>query len=83
MTFDISKVPSPCYLLEEDKLIKNLSVLKRVQDEADCTIILALKGFAMWSMFPLIKEYLPGCTASSLYELQLSHEKFQGENHNA
>jgi len=81
MTFDISKVPSPCYLLEEDKLIKNLSVLKRVQDEADCTIILALKGFAMWSMFPLIKEYLPGCTASSLYELQLSHEKFQGENH--
>jgi len=81
MTFDISKVPSPCYLLEEEKLIKNLNVLKRVQEDADCTIILALKGFAMWSVFPLVKEYLPGCTASSLYELQLSHEKFAGENH--
>jgi len=81
MIIDISQVPSPCYLLEEAKLIKNLSVLKRVQEEADCTIILALKGFAMWSVFPLVKEYLPGCTASSLYELQLSHEKFAGENH--
>jgi len=81
MTVDISNIPSPCYLLEEEKLIANLKVLKRVQDEADCTIILALKGFSMWSVFPLVKQYLPGCTASSLYELQLSHEKFGGENH--
>jgi carboxynorspermidine decarboxylase len=81
MNVDISQIPSPCYLLEEDKLIANLKTLKRVQDESGCTIILALKGFAMWSVFPLVKQYLPGCTASSLYELQLSHEKFCGENH--
>jgi len=81
MSFDINQIPSPCYLLEEEKLISNLETLKRVQDESGCTIILALKGFAMWSVFPLVKQYLPGCTASSLYELQLSHEKFGGENH--
>jgi len=81
LSFDIDQIPSPCYLLEEEKLISNLETLKRVQDESGCTIILALKGFAMWSAFPLVKQYLPGCTASSLYELQLSAEKFGGENH--
>jgi len=74
-------VPSPSYLLDEKKLIANLELLKRVQDEAGCSIILALKGFSMWSVFPLVKEYLPGCTASSLWELKLSEEKFGGENH--
>jgi len=81
MTLDISKVPSPCYVLEEEKLIANLEVLKRVQEESGCKVILALKGFAMWSAFDLIKAYLPGCTASSLYELKLSDEKFGRENH--
>jgi len=81
LSFDINQIPSPCYLLEEEKLIANLEVLKRVQDEADCAIILALKGFAMWSVFPQVKQYLPGCTASSLHELKLSAEKFNGENH--
>lgn len=81
MSVDMSQIPSPCYLLEEEKLTANLEVLKRVQDEADCTIILALKGFAMWSVFPQVKQYLFGCTASSLHELQLSADKFGGENH--
>lgn len=81
LSFDINQIPSPCYLLEETKLISNLETLKRVQDESGCTIILALKGFAMWSVFDLVKQYLPGCTASSLWELKLSHEKFNGENH--
>ncbi len=77
----IEATPSPCYVLEEEKLIANLNVLRRVQQEADCTIILALKGFAMWSAFDVVKQYLPGCTASSLWELKLSAEKFGGENH--
>jgi len=81
LSFDISQIPSPSYLLDEKKLIANLELLKRVQEEADCSIILALKGFAMWSVFPLVREYLPGCTASSLWELKLSEEKFGGENH--
>jgi len=81
MSIDISQTPSPCYLLEEGKLIANLELLRRVQQEADCKIILALKGFAMWSSFDLVKDYLPGCTASSLNELKLADEKFGRENH--
>jgi len=77
----ITNCPSPVYVLEETKLRANLKLVKRVQAEAGCIIILALKGFAMWSAFPLVKEYLSGCTASSLYELKLSHEKFGGESH--
>jgi carboxynorspermidine decarboxylase len=81
MNPDIAQIPSPCYLLEETKLIRNLELLKRVQEQAGCSIILALKGYAMWSTFPLIRRYLPGCTASSLFELQLAHEEFGGECH--
>lgn len=78
---NINAIPSPAYVLEEAKLIHNLKLLERVQEEADCTIILALKGFSMWSVFDIVNQYLPGCTASSLYELQLSAETFGGENH--
>jgi len=77
----LNQCASPAYVLEEPKLRRNLEVLKRVQDESGCTIILALKGFAMWSAFPMVRQYLPGCTASSLYELRLSHDEFGGESH--
>jgi len=77
----IEECPSPAYVLEEAKLRKNLELIDRVQKESGCTIILALKGFAMWSAFPLVRQYLSGCTASSLWELKLSAEKFGGENH--
>ena len=73
--------PSPAYVLEEAKLRSNLELIDRVQQEAGCTVILALKGFAMWSAFPLVKQYLSGCTASSLWELKLSHQEFGGESH--
>jgi len=81
MSIDITKIPSPCYVLEEEKLIANMEVFKRVQNESGCKVILALKGYSMWSTFDLIRNYLPGCTASSLYELKLSDEKFGGEHH--
>lgn len=77
----IQTCASPAYVLEEEKLIANLELMKRVQEESGCKIILALKGFAMWATFPLVRQYLPGCTASSLWELKLSAEKFKGENH--
>jgi len=77
----INDCPSPAYVLEEAKLRANLELIDRVQKEAGCTVILALKGFAMWSAFPLVRQYLKGCTASSLWELQLSKEEFGGENH--
>jgi len=81
MASDPRQVPSPCYVLEESRLRGNLELIDRVQRQAGCKVILALKGFAMWSVFPLIRDYLSGCTASSLYELQLSYEEFKGESH--
>jgi len=56
-------------------------LIKRVQDESGCTIILALKGFAMWSAFPIVREYLSGCSASSYNEARLAHERFGGDIH--
>ena len=78
---DCSKIPSPCYVLEEKKLIQNLELIRSVQERAGITIILALKGFAMFSAFPIVKQYLAGTTASSLFEAMLAREKFGGELH--
>ncbi|MEZ5007468.1 MAG: carboxynorspermidine decarboxylase [Chitinophagales bacterium] len=68
-------LPSPCFVLEEKLLIKNLELLKKVQQEADVKIICALKGFSMYSTFPLVKKYLAGATASSLNEARLVYEE--------
>ncbi|GGW96954.1 carboxynorspermidine decarboxylase [Alteromonas halophila] len=67
-------IPSPCYVLEEEKLLNNLSLMKRVQDASGVRIILALKGFSMWSSFDIIKPYLHGATASSVWEARLAAE---------
>ncbi|HQV78809.1 MAG TPA: carboxynorspermidine decarboxylase [Chitinophagales bacterium] len=74
-------IPSPAYVLEEAKLIRNLEWLKRVQDEAEIHIICALKGFSFHHVFPLVKKYLHGATASSLHEAKLVHEKMQVKSH--
>ena len=74
-------LPSPCFVCEEELLENNLKLLKRVQDEADVNILLALKGFAMFSTFDLCKKYLKGCCASGLNEAILAHEEFGGEVH--
>lgn len=67
-------IPSPCFILEEAKLRRNLDLIDSVQRAADVTIILALKGFSMYSAFPLVREYLSGATASSLNEIKLVNE---------
>ncbi|MDO6568385.1 carboxynorspermidine decarboxylase [Alteromonas sp. 1_MG-2023] len=67
-------IPSPCYVLEEEKLIRNLELMKHVQDESGVRIILALKGFSMWSSFDIINPYLHGATASSVWEAKLAAE---------
>jgi len=74
-------VTTPYYLCDETLLERNLQLLNRVQKESGAKIILALKGFAMHATFPLVKEYLHGCTASGLHEAQLAHEKFGKEVH--
>jgi carboxynorspermidine decarboxylase len=81
MELDLSQVPSPCYVLEEARLRHNLAVMERVQRESGGHIILALKGFAMWSTFPWVREVLQGCTASSLNEARLAAEEFGREVH--
>ncbi len=78
---DATQIPSPCFLLEVAKLKKNLELINHVQRESDCTIILALKGFAMWSTFPIVRDYLSGCSASSYNEARLAREHFGGHIH--
>ncbi|XPV69348.1 MAG: carboxynorspermidine decarboxylase [Halarcobacter sp.] len=77
----IEELPSPCFVCEEELLKKNLELLKKVQDEAGVKILLALKGFALWSTFDICKEFLQGCCASGLHEAILAKEEFGKEVH--
>ncbi len=82
MSINFSEVKTtPMYICEMEKLEKNLQILDRVQQESGATIILALKGFAMFETFPLVGAYLQGCTASGLYEAKLAREKMNKEVH--
>jgi carboxynorspermidine decarboxylase len=81
MNIPIETVPTPCYLVDEAALERNLSILSEVQEKTDCKILLALKGFAMWSLSPVIMRHLRGTTASSLHEARLGYEEFGGEVH--
>src|SRR3712207_2393321 len=78
---DYSKIPSPCYVLEEEKLIQNLERIDFVQQQAGITVLLALKGFAMFSAFPIVKRYLRVAAASSLFEAMLVREELSGDLH--
>lgn len=77
MAIDFSEIPSPCYVLNEDKLKQNLRMIKEVKDQTGSEIILAFKGFAMWSAFPLIRKYITGVSASSAYEAKLGFEEMK------
>ncbi len=74
MSIDYKAVPSPCFVLDETLLRKNLALINEIQNEAGCKIILALKGFSMYSAFSIVGEYLKGATASSLNEIKLINE---------
>ena len=73
---DVTRIPSPCYVMEEKLLRKNLSLIKQVADQAGVEIILAFKAFAMWKSFPIFREYIRFTTASSEYEARLAYEEF-------
>ena len=79
--FDPKAVETPCYVVDLGLLERNLEILDRVQREAGCKILLALKGFAMWSTFPLIRRYLTGVAASSPAEAELGAREFGKEVH--
>ncbi|MFZ4427447.1 MAG: carboxynorspermidine decarboxylase [Saprospiraceae bacterium] len=81
MPIDYARVPSPAFVLEEARLRKNLERIRTVQQAAGVQIILALKGFAMWRVFPMVAEYLNGATASSLNEARLIFEEMGRQAH--
>ncbi|HUQ03187.1 MAG TPA: carboxynorspermidine decarboxylase [Kofleriaceae bacterium] len=78
---DLSKIETPCFVTDLGALERNLKLLADVQARSGCTIILALKGFAQWSTFPLVRKYLRGTTASSVAEARLGKEEMGGEVH--
>ncbi|MET3656784.1 carboxynorspermidine decarboxylase [Sporosarcina psychrophila] len=81
MNIDLNALPSPCYVVDEGLLIKNLEKMKSVIDQTGCNILLAQKGFSMFSVYPLIGEYLNGVTSSSVHEARLGFEEMGKEVH--
>lgn len=85
MTDWITKVKTPCYVIDERRLRENLEILKDVLERSGCKILLAQKAYSAFATYPLIAEYLDGCTASGLYEARLGYEEmakpFGKENH--
>ena len=77
----LARVPSPCYVIDELAIEENCQILDKVQKRTGCKILLALKGFSVFSLFPLIRKYLHGTCASGLYEARLGKEKFGKEVH--
>jgi carboxynorspermidine decarboxylase len=68
-------IKTPAYVIDENLLEKNLKILKKVEDEADCKILVALKGYATWATFDLLEKYLAGASASGLWEAKLANMK--------
>lgn len=77
----LKALPTPCYVVDEARLIKNLELLRHVQQETGCHILLAQKCFSMFRLYPLMGEYLAGTTASGIFEARLGHEEMGKENH--
>lgn len=78
---NLYKANTPCYVVDEAKLIENLEILRNVATQAECKILLAQKAFSMFAVYPLIGKYLSGTTASGLYEARLGYEEMSKENH--
>ena len=76
-----NNLPSPAYVCDLRRLEHNLQILHHVKAKSGAKVILALKGFAMWSTFELVGQYLDGATASGLHEAKLANEKMSGEVH--
>ena len=77
----LDKVPTPCHIIDLELLENNLKILRKVQERTGCKILLALKAFATYALFPVIREYLVGVCASSVHEARLGKEKFGREVH--
>lgn len=76
--FDLNRVPSPAFVVDEVAVRRNLEILADVKRRSGAKVLLALKAFSMWSLAPLIDEYLDGCCASGLWEARLAKEHYRG-----
>ncbi|WRF41249.1 carboxynorspermidine decarboxylase [Helicobacter pylori] len=77
-----SAIPTPCYVLESERLEKNAKILEIVRQQSGAKVLLALKGYAFWREFGILRQKLNGCCASGLYEAKLAFEEFGGrESH--
>jgi carboxynorspermidine decarboxylase len=81
VTINYNIIPSPCYVIDEARFRKNLSLIKHVSDESGAEIILAFKGFAMWGVFPVLVEYIKGAAASSADEARLCFDEIHSPAH--
>ena len=81
MKYNMNNVPTPCYVIDEAALVKNLKILHRVEEETGCHVLLAQKAFSNYEFYPLVAQYISGATASGLFEARLAHEEMDGENH--
>lgn len=77
----MTAIPNPCYVVEEDLLRRNLSLISSIAQEAGVEFILAFKAFALWKTFGIFREYISHTTASSLYEARLAYEEFGSKAH--
>ncbi|GHR78666.1 carboxynorspermidine/carboxyspermidine decarboxylase [Helicobacter pylori] len=73
-----SAIPTPCYVLESERLEKNAKILEIVRQQSGAKVLLALKGYAFWREFGILRQKLNGCCASGLYEARLAFEEFGG-----
>lgn len=78
---NILSLPTPCYVIDEKALIRNLEILQDVQNRTGCKILLAQKAFSAYKTYPLIGKYLAGTTASGIYEARLGYEEMGKEVH--
>lgn len=78
---NFNEIQTPCYVVDEKLLIKNLEVLKSIEERSGCHILLAQKAFSMYSFYPLIGKYLHGVASSSLHEARLGYEEMGKEVH--
>lgn len=78
---DIAKFKTPCYVIDEDSLLRNLEILHGVEKRTGCKILLAQKAFSCYHLYPLIGEYISGTACSGLYEAKLGFDEMGKENH--
>jgi carboxynorspermidine decarboxylase len=81
MPIDFTKIPTPCYVIDERLLHNNLALIKQVQEAAKIDILVAFKAFANWGVFPIFKEYGFGASVSSLNEARLAYEELGAKAH--